>query len=72
MESKSVALVAAVFVDFPNNKCDFLHKIKLDMARLVQFLTGRRPMRTFSPGAVATIGLWTSAPMVSTLSRSLV
>jgi len=26
MESKSAALVAAVFVDFPENKCNFLPK----------------------------------------------
>ena len=26
LESKSVALVVAVFVDFPKNKCNFLHK----------------------------------------------
>jgi len=28
----------------------------------VQYLTGRRPMRIFSPEAVATIALWKSAP----------
>ena len=44
---KSAALVAAVFVDFPKNKCNFLHKSKLDIARRVQFLTGRRHMRSF-------------------------
>jgi len=33
LESKSAALVAAVFVDFPNNKCNFLHKNKLDIVR---------------------------------------
>ena len=66
LESKSAALVAAVFVDFPKNRCYFLHKIKLDIARLVQFLTGRRPTRSFSAGAVATIALWKSAaPMLS-------
>jgi len=26
LESKSAAVVAAVFVDFPKNKCNFLHK----------------------------------------------
>jgi len=26
LESKSAALVAAIFVDFPKNKCNFLHK----------------------------------------------
>jgi len=31
LESKSAALVAAVFVDFPKNKCNFLHKNKLDI-----------------------------------------
>jgi len=30
------------FVDFPKNKCSFLHKNKLD---IVLFLTGRRAMR---------------------------
>ena len=63
LESKSAALVAAVFVDFPKNKCNFLHKNKLDIARRVQFLTGRRPLRSFSPGAVAVIALWKSALM---------
>jgi len=33
LESKSAALVAAVFVDFPNNKCNFLRKNKLDIVR---------------------------------------
>jgi len=60
---KSADVVAAVFVDFPKNKCNFLHKNKLDIARRVQFLTGRRPMRSFSPGAVAVIALWKSALM---------
>jgi len=57
LESKSAALVAAVFVDFPKNKCNFLHKNKLDIVRRVQLLTGRRPMRSFSAGAVASIAL---------------
>jgi len=52
----------------PKNKCNFLHKNKLDIVRLVQFLTGRRPMRSFSPWAVATIALWKSAPMSSAMS----
>ena len=47
LESKSAALVAAVYVDFPKNKCNFLHKNKLDIVRRVQFLTERRPMRSF-------------------------
>jgi len=65
LESKSAALVAAVFVDFPKNKCNFLHKIKLDIVRRVQFLTGLlRPMRSFSAGAVASIALWKSAPVI--------
>jgi len=46
--------VAAVFVDFPKNKCNFLHKNKLDIVRRVQLLTGRRLMRSFSIGAVPT------------------
>jgi len=29
----------------------------------IQFLTGRRPVRSYSPGALATIALWKSAPM---------
>jgi len=60
---QSAALVAAVFDDFLNNKCNFLHKDKLDIVRRVQFLTGRHPMRSFSPGAVAVIALWKSVPM---------
>jgi len=63
LESKSAALVAAVFAHFPENKCNFLHKNKLDIVRRVQFLTGRRPMRSFCTGAFATIALWKSAPM---------
>jgi len=59
---KSAALVVAVFVDFPKNKCNFLHKNKLDIVRRVQFLTGPRPI-VFSPGAVAAIALWKSAHM---------
>jgi len=37
--SKRAALVAAVFVDFPKNKCNFLHKNKPDIVRWVKFLT---------------------------------
>ena len=44
LESKSAALVAAVFVDFPNNKCNFLHKNKLDIVRQVQFLGQSPPL----------------------------
>jgi len=52
------------FVDFPKNKRKFLHKNNLDnIVRRVQFLTGRRPMKSFSPGAIATIAPWKSAPM---------
>jgi len=40
LKSKSAALVAAVFVDFPDNKSNFLHENKLDIACRVQFLTG--------------------------------
>ena len=55
------------FLDFPKNKCNFLHKNKLEIVvRRVQFLRGRRPMRSFfSPEAVATIALWKSAPMMA-------
>jgi len=35
--------MAAVFVDFHNNKCNFLHKNKLDIIHRVQLLTQRRP-----------------------------
>jgi len=55
--------MAAVFVDFPKNRCNFLHKYTLDIVRLDQFLTERRPMRSFSPDAVTTIALCKSAPM---------
>ena len=64
LESKSAALVAAVFVDFPKNKWNFLHKNKLVIVRrchLYHWLpvamtipsTRRRPMRSFSPEVVA-------------------
>jgi len=33
LESISAVLVAAIFVDFPKNKCNFLHKNKLDIVR---------------------------------------
>jgi len=45
--------VAAIFVDFPKNKCNFMHKNERDIVRRVQFLTGRSPMRSFSLDAVA-------------------
>jgi len=65
LESKSAALVAAVFVDFPiGTSVIFLRKNKLDIVRRVQFLTGQRPRRSFSPGAVGTIALWKSAPVL--------
>ena len=54
---KSAALVSAVFVDFSRNIFNFLHKNKLDIVWRVQFLTGRRPTRSFAPGTVATIAL---------------
>ena len=38
------------FFDFPKNKCNFLHKNKLDVVRRVQFVIGRRPMRSFLLG----------------------
>ena len=49
-DSPGEAPVAAVFVDFPKNKCNSLHKNKLDIVRRVQFLTGRRPMSSFLLG----------------------
>jgi len=62
---KTCISCAAVFVDFPKNKCNFLHKNMFDILRRVQFLAGRLPMRScFSPGAVATIALWKSAPVL--------
>ena len=63
LESKSAALVAAVFVDFPKNKCNFMRKNKLDIVRRVQFLIARRLMKSFSPRTVSTVALWKSAPM---------
>ena len=65
---KTADPLAAVFVDFPKSKCNFLHKNKLDIVRRVQFLTGRRPVMSFSPGAVDTVVLCKSAPMVLRLS----
>ena len=47
-ESKSAALVAAVFVDFPENKCNFLPKTA--------------PYEGFPPEAVDTIAPWKLAP----------
>jgi len=47
LESKIAAAVAAVFVDFPKYKCNFLHKNKLD---IVQFLIRWRLMRSFTLG----------------------
>ena len=64
LESKSAALVAAVFVDFPKNKCNFLHKNELDIVRRVQF---RRPMRSFSRGTVATIAVRKSAHTINSM-----
>jgi len=48
LESKSAALVAAVFVDFPKNECNSPHKNKLDIVRRVQLLTGRAVYEEFS------------------------
>ena len=42
----------------------FCTKNNLDIVRRVQFPTGRRPMRSFSPEAVATTALWKSVPML--------
>ena len=63
--------MAAVSVDFPKNKCNFLHKNTLDVVRRAQFLTRRRPVRSFSPGAVATIAVWKSAPMLPPITDEL-
>jgi len=68
---KSAALVEAVFADFSKNKCNFLHKNKLDIVRRVHFLAGRRATRSFSPRAVATIALWKSAPVISWAVRQM-
>ena len=35
------------FADFLKNKCNFLHKNKLDIVRWVRFLVGRHHMRSF-------------------------
>jgi len=59
LESKSAAMVAADFVDFPKNKCNFLRKSKRD----INLVFVRRRVRSFSPGRVATIVLWKSAPL---------
>jgi len=42
----------------------FCTKNKLDILRKVQFLIRRRPVRSFSPGAVATIAVYKSEPML--------
>ena len=69
LESKSAALVAVVFVNFPKKKCNFLHKNKPDIVRRIQFLIRRRPRMSFPPGAVATIALWKSAPVYTFQSK---
>jgi len=48
-----------------NNHSAFTVKQRKRNCSWVQFLTGRRPMRSFSPRAVATIALSKSAPMSS-------
>ena len=45
LESKSAALMTAVFVDFSENKCNFLHKNNLGPITIL--VTGRRAMRSF-------------------------
>ena len=52
------------FVDFPKNKCNFLHKNKLDIIWRVQILSAV-PYEEFSAAAVATIALWKLAPMAN-------
>jgi len=47
LESKNAVLVAAVFVDFPMNKCNFMPKNKLDIVRRVQFLQRAAPYEEF-------------------------
>ena len=54
-----------------NNYSEFTVKQRKKLYRRVQFLTGRRPMGNFSPGAVATIALWKSAPMFTGLGPDL-
>jgi len=55
LESKSAALVAAVFVDFSKNKCNFLHK-KQARYRTVDPIPHRAaPYEEFFSRAVATI-----------------
>ena len=74
LESKSAALVAAVFVDFPKNNCNFLHENKRDIVKRVQFLPGQRPMRCFSPGQSPPLpygsrSLWTARLQRSPIGR---
>ena len=54
-ESINAALVAAVFVDYRKNKCNFLHNPIPHRAA---------PYEKFSPEAVATIAVWKSAPIL--------
>jgi len=42
--------LAAVFIDFGKNKCNFLHNNELDIIWRVQFLTGHCPVKSFLVG----------------------
>jgi len=51
-----------------NNYSEFIVK-QIKNCSWVQLLTGRRPMGSFCPGAVATIARWKSAPMLFYVHR---
>jgi len=43
-----------------------MYKFMSEIVAEIQFLTGRRPMRSYSAGTLATIALRKSAPMLFT------
>jgi len=47
LESKSAALVAAFFVDFPENKIEFSARKQARYRTAVQFVAGRPPHEEF-------------------------
>ena len=62
---KSAALVAAVFVDFPKDKCIFLQKKSLiSYGGSNSAQDGALWGVFFSRGVVATVALWKSAPTI--------
>jgi len=57
-------MAAAVFVDFPKNKCNFLHKNKLNIVLQSNSAQGGALWGDFLPGEVATIApRQSAAPM---------